>query len=310
MRAVSVPRGPAPGRLDPETVGIEQREEAAMSPQDGAGRVWLITGTSTGFGRAIALAALERGDRVLATARRVDDIADLAASDGARVAALDVTDEGQVTAAVDVAVAEFGRIDVVVNNAGYGSRGAFEEFTEEQIRDQFAVNVFGPFAVTRAVLPVMRAQGSGHVIQMSSLAGVRSALGGSIYSATKFALEGMSEGLAAEVRGFGIKVTMIEPGPFRTDFAGRSPARPEAMPEYSAVLDESREKFVKLHGTQPGDPDRAAQVVLAVADLADPPLRLPLGPNAFENVRQTYRARLAEVDAVEPLGSDTDFAAT
>ncbi|GAA4903417.1 short-subunit dehydrogenase [Actinomycetospora succinea] len=282
-----------------------------MSPQDGAGRVWLITGTSTGFGRAIARAALRRGDRVVATARRVDDTADLAAEapDRARVATLDVTDDGQVAAAVDYAVAEFGRIDVVVNNAGYGSRGAFEEFTEEQIRDQFAVNVFGPFAVTRAVLPVMRAQGSGHVIQMSSLAGVRSALGGSIYSATKFALEGMSEGLAAEVKGFGIKVTMIEPGPFRTDFAGRSPARPDAMPEYAAVLDESREKFLKLHGTQPGDPERAAQVVVDVADLADPPLRLPLGPNAFENVRQTFRARLEETDAVEALGSDTDFPA-
>ncbi|MEJ2887878.1 oxidoreductase [Actinomycetospora aeridis] len=282
-----------------------------MSPQDGAGRVWLITGTSTGFGRAIARAALEHGDRVVATARRVDDVADLAdeAPDRVRLTALDVTDDAQVGAAVEFAVAEFGRIDVVVNNAGYGSRGAFEEFTDAQVRDQFAVNVFGPFAVTRAVLPVMRAQGSGHVIQMSSLAGVRAALGGTIYSATKMALEGMSEGLAAEVAGFGIKVTMIEPGPFRTDFAGRSPARPEPMPAYAAVLDESRERFVKLHGTQPGDPERAAQIVVELAGLDDPPLRLPLGPNAFDTIRSTFAARLAELDAVEPLGRDADFPA-
>ena len=142
--------------------------------------VWLITGTSSGFGRAIAREALARGHRVVATARRVEDVDDLAALDPERVrtAPLDVTDPAAVRAAVDLAVAAFGRIDVVVNNAGYGSRGAFEEFTEQQIRDQFEVNVFGALAVTRAVLPVMRAQGSGHVIQMSSLAGVRSALGG------------------------------------------------------------------------------------------------------------------------------------
>lgn len=281
----------------------------------GAGRVWLITGTSSGFGRAIARVALERGHRVVATARRVEDVADLASQapeqepERVRVAALDVTDPAAVRAAVDLAVAEFGRIDVVVNNAGYGSRGAFEEFTEAQVRDQFEVNVFGAFAVTRAVLPVMRVQGSGHVIQMSSLAGVRSALGGSVYSATKFALEGMSEGLAAEVADLGIKVTMIEPGPFRTDFAGRSPARAEPMPAYAEVLDESRARFAALHGTQPGDPERAARIVVDVADLADPPLRLPLGPSAFDSIRQTLAARRAELDAVEPLGRDTDFPA-
>jgi NAD(P)-dependent dehydrogenase (short-subunit alcohol dehydrogenase family) len=272
-------------------------------------RVWLVTGTSTGFGRAIAGAVLARGDRLVATARRVDDVADLVASapDRVRTAPLDVTDPAAVRAAVDLAVAEFGRIDVVVNNAGYGSRGAFEEFTDQQIREQFEVNVFGAFAVTRAVLPVMRAQGSGHVIQMSSLAGVRSALGGSVYSATKFALEGMSEGLAAEVAPLGIAVTMIEPGPFRTDFAGRSPARAEPMAAYSAVLGASRERFAALHGTQPGDPERAAQAVVGVVDLDDPPLRLPLGASAFDSVRETLHRRLAEIDAVEHLGRPTDY---
>ncbi|CAA9235002.1 MAG: 3-oxoacyl-[acyl-carrier protein] reductase [uncultured Actinomycetospora sp.] len=270
-------------------------------------RVWLVTGTSTGFGRAIARAVLARGDRLVATARRVDDVADLAAPGRAIAVPLDVTDPAAVQAAVDEVVGAFGRIDVVVNNAGYGSRGAFEEFTDEQIRDQFEVNVFGAFAVTRAVLPVMRAQGSGHVIQMSSLAGVRSALGGSVYSASKFALEGMSEGLAAEVAPLGIAVTMIEPGPFRTDFAGRSPARAEPMAAYDDVLGTSRAKFAALHGTQPGDPERAAQAVEGVVDLDDPPLRLPLGASAFDSVRETLHRRLAEVDAVEHLGRPTDY---
>jgi NAD(P)-dependent dehydrogenase (short-subunit alcohol dehydrogenase family) len=279
------------------------------TPQEGLGRVWLITGTSSGFGRAIARAALDHGDRVVATARRVDDVADLAAHERVRVAPLDVTDTASVRAAVDLAVDAFGRIDVVVNNAGYGSRGAFEEFTEQQIRDQFEVNVFGALAVTRAVLPVMRARRSGHVIQMSSVAGVRAALGGSAYSGTKMALEGVSEGLAAEVAPLGIRVTMIEPGPFRTDFAGRSPMRAQPLPDYAEVLDASRERFAALDGTQPGDPVRAARAVVAVADLADPPLRLPLGAAAFDGIRERLRARLAELDDVEPLGRDTDFPA-
>ena len=281
------------------------------TPRDGAGQVWLITGTSTGLGRAIARAALERGHRVVATARRVEDVADLGseAPDRVRTAALDVTDPGAVTAAVDHAVREFGRIDVLVNNAGYGSRGAFEEFTDAQVRAQFEVNVFGALAVTRAVLPVMRAQGSGHVIQMSSIAGVRSALGGSAYSATKMALEGASEGLAAEVAPLGIRVTMIEPGPFRTDFAGRSPVVADPMPAYAAILERSRARFATLDGTQPGDPARAARAVVDVAGMDAPPLPLPLGADAFDTVRATLRARLAELDAVEPLGRDTDFPA-
>jgi NAD(P)-dependent dehydrogenase (short-subunit alcohol dehydrogenase family) len=159
------------------------------------------------------------------------------------------------------------------------------------------------------VLPVLRAQRSGHVIQMSSVAGVRAALGGSVYSATKHALEGMSEGLAAEVAPFGIKVTMIEPGPFRTDFAGRSPARAEPSADYADVLDASREQFRALHGTQPGDPQRAARAVVAVADLPDPPLRLPLGAAACDGIRARLQARLVELDAVEALGRDTDFPA-
>jgi NAD(P)-dependent dehydrogenase (short-subunit alcohol dehydrogenase family) len=154
---------------------------------------------------------------------------------------------------------------------------------------------------------VMRAQGSGHVIQMSSIAAVRAALGGSAYSGSKMALEGLSEGLAADVAPLGIKVTMIEPGPFRTDFAGRSPVVADPLPAYAEVLRASRERFARLDGTQPGDPERAARAVVAVADLDDPPLRLPLGANAFDTVRATLRARLEELDALEALGRDTDF---
>jgi NAD(P)-dependent dehydrogenase (short-subunit alcohol dehydrogenase family) len=272
-------------------------------------RVWMITGTSSGFGREIATAALAAGDRVVATARQVSGLADLVASapERVRTVALDVTDPVAVRHAVDVAVAEFGRIDVVVNNAGYGSRGAVEELSAEQIRAQFDVNVFGAVDVTRAVLPVMRAQGSGHIVQMSSVAGIHAALGGAVYAGTKFALEGLSEGLALEVAALGIKVTMIEPGPFRTDFAGRSAAHGRPIADYAPVLDPSRERFAALDGHQMGDPARAAQAVVAVVGLDRPPLRLPLGGAAFDRIRDQLTRRLAELDDVEALGRNTDF---
>jgi NAD(P)-dependent dehydrogenase (short-subunit alcohol dehydrogenase family) len=272
-------------------------------------RVWFITGTSSGFGREIATAALGAGDRVVATARQVSGLADLVerAPDHVRAVALDVTDPAAVCHAVDVAVAEFGRIDVVVNNAGYGSRGALEELSDEQIRAQFDVNVFGVLDVLRAVLPVMRAQRSGHVVQMSSVGGVGATLGGAAYAATKFALEGLSEGLALEVAPLGIRVTLVEPGPFRTDFAGRSAAHGEPIEDYAPILDPARERFLAQDGRQPGDPRRAAQAVVDLVGLEDPPLRLPLGGAAFDRLRARLGARLADLDAVEPLGRDTDF---
>ena len=273
-------------------------------------RVWFITGTSSGFGREIARAALDAGDRVVATARRVAGLADLVdqAPDRVRAVALDVTDPVAVRAAVDVAVAEFGRIDVVVNNAGYGSRGALEELSDEQVRAQFDVNVFGVLDVLRAVLPVMRGQRSGHVVQMSSVGGVTTTLGGAAYAATKFALEGLSEALALEVAPLGIRVTLVEPGPFRTDFAGRSAAHGEPIEDYALILDPARERFLAQDGRQPGDPVRAAQAVVDLVGMDEPPLRLPLGAAAFDRIRAQLATRLADLDAVEPLGRDTDFA--
>jgi NAD(P)-dependent dehydrogenase (short-subunit alcohol dehydrogenase family) len=272
-------------------------------------RVWLITGTSSGFGREIATAALGAGDRVVATAREVSGLAELvaAAPERVRTVAVDVTDPAAVRHAVQVAAVEFGRIDVVVNNAGYGSRGAVEELSTEQIRAQFDVNVFGALEVTRAVLPVMRAQRSGHVVQMSSVAGIHAALGGAVYAGTKFALEGLSEGLALELAPLGIKVTIIEPGPFRTDFAGRSAAHGEPIADYAPVLDPSRRRFAALDGQQAGDPARAARAIVDVVGLDDPPLRLPLGAAAFDRIRDQLTGRLAKLDAVEALGRDTDF---
>ena len=273
-------------------------------------RVWFITGTSSGFGREIATAALGAGDRVVATARRVPGLADLVeqAPDRVRTVAVDVTDPASVRHAVDVAVAEFGRIDVVVNNAGYGSRGAVEELSDEQVRAQFDVNLFGVLGVLRAVLPVMRAQRSGHVVQMSSVGGVSATLGGGMYASTKFALEGLSEGLALELAPLGIRVTLVEPGPFRTDFAGRSAVHGEPIEDYTAIMAAARERFLAQDGRQPGDPARAAQAVVDLVGMADPPLRLPLGAAAFDRIRERLTARLADLDAVEPFGRDTDFA--
>ncbi len=272
-------------------------------------RVWFITGTSSGFGREIAAAALDAGDRVVATARRVDGLADLVerAPERVRTVAVDVTDPAAVRHAVDVAVGEFGRIDVVVNNAGYGSRGAIEELSDQQIRAQFDVNVFGVIEVLRAVLPVMRTQRSGHVVQMSSVGGVTATLGGAAYAGTKFALEGLSEGLALELAPLGIAVTLVEPGPFRTDFAGRSAAHGGPIEDYAPIMEASRERFLAQDGCQPGDPTRAARAIVDLVGLDDPPLRLPLGAAAFDRIRERLTARLADLDAVEPLGRDTDF---
>jgi NAD(P)-dependent dehydrogenase (short-subunit alcohol dehydrogenase family) len=272
-------------------------------------RVWFVTGTSSGFGREIATAALDAGDRVVATARDVAGLADLVerAPDRVRTVAVDVTDPAAVRRGVAVAVEEFGRIDVLVNNAGYGSRGAVEEFAEAQIRAQFDVNVFGVLDVTRAVLPVMRAQGSGHVVQMSSVGGVTATLGGAIYAGTKFALEGLSEGMSLELAPLGIRVTLVEPGPFRTDFAGRSAVHGEPIADYAPIMDASRERFLAQDGRQPGDPARAAAAIVELVGLDDPPLRLPLGAASFDRMRERFTARLADLDAVEPLGRPTDF---
>ncbi|ODU02047.1 MAG: short-chain dehydrogenase/reductase [Pseudonocardia sp. SCN 72-86] len=274
-----------------------------------APKVWFVTGTSTGFGRLIAQEALAVGDTVVATARDPRSLDDLvaAAPDRVRALALDVTDPGAVTKAVTKAVDAFGRIDVLVNNAGYGVRGAVEEFTDDELRQVFETNVFGLLAVTRAVLPTMRAQGSGLVIQMSSVGGVTSRLGSTIYASTKFAVEGLSEGLAAEVAPLGIKVVICEPGPFRTDFAGRSIRFAEPMDAYAPLLGPAHEQFTAENGHQPGDPLAAAKVIVGLAREENPPLRLPMGHAAFTRIREHLTTRLADLDAVAPLGLELDY---
>ncbi|NKY88546.1 oxidoreductase [Nocardia veterana] len=271
--------------------------------------VWFITGTSSGFGRAIATAALAAGGSVVATARRPQQLADLRDHDPERVltAELDVTDPATITAAVEAARVRFGRIDVLVNNAGYGLRGALEECDDEQLRQLMETNVWGLISVTKAVLPLMRAQRSGHIVQLSSVGGVRARLGGTPYALSKFAVEGLSEGLSYEVAPFGIKVTIVEPGPFRTDFAGRSIRWADSMPEYEPIFAEERRRFQAQDGTQPGDPARAAAAILRAVEMDEPPLRLPLGPEAFAGIRATLTQRLADLDELEPWAADTNF---
>ncbi|QII05886.1 SDR family NAD(P)-dependent oxidoreductase [Rhodococcoides fascians A25f] len=269
-------------------------------------RVWLITGASSGFGREFVRAALDAGDRVVATAR---DVADLEGPESERLlhARLDVTDQESIDSAVAHALGRFGRIDVLVNNAGYGLLGAFEEIDDRRFRDNVDVNFFGPLAVTRAVLPSMRARRRGHIVQMSSVIGVVPGPGGTAYAGSKFALEGFSEALAGEVRHLGIGVTIVEPGPFRTDASGRSMQWGTPLADYAGLIGPARSAFEATHGTQTGDPRRGADAVLAAISSDAPPLRLPLGATSFEWIETYLQDRLDQVRAVRPMGSDTDY---
>ena len=273
-------------------------------------RTWLITGASRGLGRAFAEVALQAGDFVVATARKADHLDDLiAAHPGKALAlALDVTDHAQVNEVVAAATAFTGRLDVLVNNAGYGLAGGVEEVGPQEVRDQFEVNVFGALWCTQAVLPAMRAQGSGHIFQISSIGGVTAFLNTGIYHATKWALEGFSESLAQEVAGFGIGVTIVEPGPFRTDWNGDSRSRATPMPVYDDVLGARRQAMSgALARTQAGDPHRAGAALLAVLDSAQPPLRLLLGAFAADHAPVAYAKRLAEWSAWDAVARGADF---
>ncbi|RSD07238.1 oxidoreductase [Amycolatopsis eburnea] len=271
------------------------------------GRVWLITGCSAGFGREIALAALAAGDRVVATARRPETLADLLERGGARVrtAALDVTDEGQIDAAVKTALVAFGRIDVVVNNAGNGSVGAVEELTMEELRGLLEVMFFGAVAVTKAVLPHLRAQGSGTVVQISSMGGQLSMPGFGAYCAAKYALEGISGALAAEVAPFGVRVLIVEPGAFRTEFGGGRMHRSREIEAYAVSTSGTREAVAHMDGTQPGDPAKAAAAIVRAVGSADAPLRLALGADAVEAIRAQHEALAADLAAWEDVSRAT-----
>ncbi|MEM6840323.1 MAG: oxidoreductase [Cyanobacteria bacterium P01_C01_bin.120] len=273
-------------------------------------RTWLITGSSSGFGRALAEAVLAHGDRLIATARRPETLATLVNQypDTSRAIALDVTNPQQVQAAMQEAQAAFGQIDVVVNNAGYGLIGALEEVSDDQIRRNFETNLFGAINVMRAVLPIMRAQGSGHIVNMSAIAGFTNELGFSIYGGAKFALEGVSEALRGEVAPFGINVTLVEPGPFRTEFIGRSLDRVEApMAVYEPTVGKFLNFLNQIEGQQPGDPAKAANAIIHMVEAENPPLRLVLGKYAYSKFRQKIADLTQELDAWESVGLATDF---
>jgi len=281
------------------------------APRTATGRVWLVTGASAGFGRAIAAAALAAGDTVVATARRPEALADLVAAhpDRAVASALDVTDPARVAAVVAEVVLWYGRVDVLVNNAGRGLVGAIEETTERELRDLMELHFFGPAALTRAVLPHMRRQGSGAIVQMSSMGGRLSFPGVGGYSATKFALEGLSEALAAEVARFGIKVMIVEPGAFRTSFNGANALLlSPPLPEYEEVVGPIRTTLADADGAQPGDPAKAAAAILSALESPHPPLRLPLGNDAADAIAASLSGHRAEFATWEPVSRATDFA--
>lgn len=270
-------------------------------------KTWLITGCSSGFGQRLALAAAQRGDQVIATARNVKTIEGMAKPFGSRMITLplDVTDAAAAKAAVAKAVETFGGFDVLVNNAGYGLFGAIEEGTPEEYRPMFEVNVFGLIETTRAALPVLRRSG-GTIVNMSSGAGIAGSGGAGYYNAAKFAVEGTSEALAGELKPFGIRVLIVEPGPFRTDFLGRSITLVvNEMPEYAAS---SRKHYRETNnGNQAGDPDKAIAVILLAVDADDAPLRLPLGPIAHSIAERKLASFRSDIDAWRDSTIATDF---
>jgi NAD(P)-dependent dehydrogenase (short-subunit alcohol dehydrogenase family) len=274
-----------------------------------ADKVWLITGCSSGLGRALAEHVLERGGRVAATARDAGALAGLAAlwPETCLTLNLDVTDPEQVRAAVAECVRVFGRLDVLINNAGYGLVGAVEEVSEAQIRRNFEVNFFGALAVVRAALPYFREAKSGHIVNISAAAAISNYPGFGIYGAAKCALEGLSESLAAEGRAFGVKVTVVQPGPFRTDFISRSLEHAEtALPAYEGSAGKFGKFIAGMDGKQPGDPVLAARAICEAVDAERPPLRLVLGKYACEKVRRGLGQRESELKTWEAVGLSAD----
>jgi NAD(P)-dependent dehydrogenase (short-subunit alcohol dehydrogenase family) len=271
---------------------------------------WLITGASGGLGRRLAETVLGRGDRVLLTARDPGALADLVARfpGAARATTLDVTRDGDAAAAAALADEEFGGIDVLVNNAGHGMIGAIEEGTPEEYRPLFDTNVFGVIETTRAVLPSLRRSGGGRIVMLSSGAGIAGIAGDGYYNATKFALEGLSEALAQEVAPFGIAVVIVEPGPFRTEFLGRSMRMAaRQLPEYAETAGKRRQYREEVDGLQPGDPAKAVAIMLRAVDAEAPPLHLPLGERAYELAESKFRSFLHTMQQWAPHAKATAF---
>lgn len=273
-------------------------------------KVWFITGSSTGFGRILTQQLLERGETVVATARKPEKLDYLVTTYPDRVLAvrLDVTKPQEVREAVNKAIKTFGRIDILINNAGYGMMGAVEEVTDAEVRQQYETNVFGALDVMRAVLPHMRQQRSGHILNLSSVGGVVSFPGAGIYCSTKFALEALSEAMAKEVAPLGIKVTLVEPGAFRTDFNGRSLVTTDNLiGDYDEAIGGFREWVRDVDGKQPGDPQKAAEAMIRSVEEDNSSLRLPLGADAVSAIETKLESVKKDVDTVREVALNTAY---
>jgi len=273
-------------------------------------RVWFITGTSTGFGYVLAEEALKRGERVIATARDVSKLSRLARQypDHIHTLKLDVTNPNEITSIAQQGLAAFGHVDILVNNAGYGVNGAIEEVSEDEFEPMFQTNIYGLIRVTRAFLPHFRQRRSGHIFNLSSIGGLIGSPGWGFYNATKFAVEGFSEALAGEVKPLGVRVTVVEPGPFRTDFLGRSSklARRQ-LRDYATTAGKAREYLKTQSGKQPGDPQKAVEAIITAANSPKPPLHLILGQVALTRFRHKLSDWHEEIAAWESVTTSADF---
>src|ERR1700739_2025473 len=273
-------------------------------------QIWLITGSSRGLGRAVTEAALAAGHSVVAGARNPDQLADLRSKFGEKIhpVSLDVTNEARAKAAVDAAVAHFGGLDVLVNNAGYGNVSSVEDTPLDDFRAQIETNLFGVIIMTKAALPYFRERRAGHIIQVTSIAGRIGPIGRAPYAAAKFGVEGFSESLYKEIGPLGIKVTIVEPGGFRTDFAGSSTELREGRSEYESTVGATVRFQREYDGKQPGDPAKAAAALLQIASLSDPPLRLLLGSDSYHAAEQAALQKLEADRKWKDLSISTDYA--
>ena len=271
---------------------------------------WFITGVSSGFGESLADLCLQRGDKVAATFRQqeqADEFTKKAGDQGVGIV-LDVTDVARVPGAIQEAIQALGHLDVIVNNAGYGSLGPIEEIGEEEVQRQFDVNVFGPLRVLRAVLPHLRERRSGHILNITSIGGLRAFPGVGIYNGSKFALEGIGESLAAQLKPLGIFVTNIEPSGFRTKWAGESATYTEPkIADYKETAGQNMNAIAGYSGKQPGDPDRAAQAMFDIVRQENPPVHLPLGKAAVKGAREKFTSLLEELGQYAEIGNAADF---
>lgn len=274
-------------------------------------KVWFITGSNKGIGAAIAKEALAQGYNVVSASRKIDEAKkNLGTHPNLLIVKMDVTDDGQIDEAVKSTIDKFGKIDVLVNNAGYGLLGSFEEMSEDIIRRQFETNVFGTMKVTRAILPIMRKQKSGFVVTVSSTSGIRATPGGSIYCSTKFALEGWSEGMSLDMKQFNIHFMLLEPGPFRTDFADAKSSMqvPDLqIKDYQEVNKSFENVFNTMNGTQSGDPSKLAKGLIKVVNSPEPPVRLLISKPGITSIDTYYKNRYAEFEKWQTVSADSDF---